>query len=95
MAKAMKCSYTALMPEEGKNAGQPIAALAGIGNDKDTSRFVEAFKLGSFLRGPALPIGDPGRFQDAVAIIYLPICYIPKRGSDSPMGCAALILNGY
>jgi transcriptional regulator with XRE-family HTH domain len=45
MAKAMKCSYTALMPEEGKKADSQSPLIAGIGSDKDTFRLVEAFKV--------------------------------------------------
>jgi transcriptional regulator with XRE-family HTH domain len=45
MAKAMKCSYTALMPEEGKKVDSQAPLIAGIGDDKDTFRLVEAFKV--------------------------------------------------
>jgi transcriptional regulator with XRE-family HTH domain len=44
-AKAMKCSYTALLPEEDKKVDSQSPLIAGIGNDKDTFRLVEAFTV--------------------------------------------------
>jgi transcriptional regulator with XRE-family HTH domain len=44
MAKAMKCSYAALMPDEGKKADSQSPLIDGIGNDKIAFRMVEAFK---------------------------------------------------
>jgi hypothetical protein len=45
LLEAMKCSYTALMPEEGKKADSQSPLIAGIGSDKDTFRLVEASKV--------------------------------------------------
>jgi transcriptional regulator with XRE-family HTH domain len=45
MAKAMKCSVTLLLPDEGKKVDSQSPLIAGIGNDKDTFRLVEAFKV--------------------------------------------------
>src|SRR5882757_5297778 len=45
MSKAMKFSYTILMPEEGKKIGSQSPLIDGIGNDKIAFRMVEAFKI--------------------------------------------------
>ena len=44
MAKAMKCSVTMLLPDEGKEVDSQAPLIDGIGNDKVAFRMVEAFK---------------------------------------------------
>jgi transcriptional regulator with XRE-family HTH domain len=44
MAKAMKCSVTMLLPDEGKKVDSQAPLIDGIGNDKVAFRMVEAFK---------------------------------------------------
>lgn len=43
MAKSLKCSYTMLLPDEGKKVDSQAPLIANIGLDKSTFRMVEAF----------------------------------------------------
>jgi hypothetical protein len=40
-----RSSYTMLLPDEGKKVDNQSPLISGIGNDKDTFRLVEAFKI--------------------------------------------------